>query len=350
MKKVLLLQGTIPHYRIPVFNELAQRVDLTVVHSEGPTPKLVDFKTIYIPTIKIRYYIHKKNILKLAKNFDVVICMFDFSYLYFKLLQLFPHKYKLIYWGIGVFAGYDARYDSREDVAKKFKKRIKRADAMLFYSSYPVQRYSEMGVDRKKLFVANNTVKVLPCTFSEERDSILFIGSLYKQKKIDKLLENYYKAYAKEKEIPQLLIIGDGIERDNIEKWVKEKKLEKKIRLLGQINEDEILKGYFEKAICCISPDQAGLSVLKAMGYGVPYITHKNAITGGEIFNIKNGVNGILLEDFNQIQDIILDCVKNKRKYLSMGKAAQEHYYKNRTVQQMVDGFIDAIDYVESSS
>ena len=52
MKKVLLIQGIIPHYRVPIFNELAKNVDLTVVYSDGDLPNNVGFKTLHIPVKK----------------------------------------------------------------------------------------------------------------------------------------------------------------------------------------------------------------------------------------------------------------------------------------------------------
>ena len=110
--KVLLIQGVIPHYRVEIFNRLAQKVDLTVMYSEGDVPASADFNTIKIPCKKIRYRIHLKNVYSIAQKYDAVICMYDMSYVYARLLYLLPHKYKLIYWGIGVSAGYTVRFDS----------------------------------------------------------------------------------------------------------------------------------------------------------------------------------------------------------------------------------------------
>lgn len=349
MTKVLLLQGSIVHYRVPVYNELAQKVDLTVVYSEGSVPEDVCFKYQYIPTIKKHYKIHKKNIYRLAKNYDVVICMFDFSYLYFRLLDIFPHKYKLIYWGIGVSAGYNERYDENQNIIKKTLGYIKRADAMLFYADYPVQKFAKLGIKKEKLFVANNTVKVLKHK-EKNKDCLLFIGSLYKQKKINVLLEAYWIAYQKNSNIPNLILIGEGSERENIEQWIAKYGLNEKITLTGGIYNEEKLVTYFEKAILCISPDQAGLSVLKSMGYGVPYVTHRDAITGGEIFNIKNGINGILMESFDELENIILEASADIGKFLQMGRNAEQYYYENRTIEKMVSGFEQAINYVMKDS
>lgn len=345
MTKVLLLQETIPHYRVPIYNELSKNVDLTVVYSEGAAPKNAIFKYQYIPTLKKHYKIHQKNIYRMANNFNVVICMFHFGYLYFRLLDILPHRYKLIYWGIGVSAGYNERFDGNQNIIKKTMGHMKRADAMLFYSEYPVHKYEKMGLRKEKLFIANNTVAVLPYR-EATKDTLLFIGSLYKQKKIDVLLEAYLVAYQKYSRVPNLVLIGEGTERDNIQHWISEHGLNNRIQLTGGIYNDEELVPYFEKAIMCISPDQAGLSVLKSMGYGVPYVTHKDAITGGEIFNIQNGVNGILMNDFHELETIILESCSNISKFIQMGHNAEKYYYENRTVEKMVDGFVQAVNYV----
>ena len=345
MTKVLLIQGQIPEYRVPIFNKLAEKVDLTLLYSEGNLPVGVNFKTIKIPTFKLRYNIHKKNIYFLAQNYDVVICMMDFSYLYFRFLYLLPHKYKLIYWGIGVSASYNERYDNNPAIVEKCSGIINKTDAAIFYSQYPTSKYAALGVPEDKLFVANNTVRVdeLP---DLEKDSFLFVGSLYKQKKIEVLLEAYLEAYKKNRDIHKLVVIGGGDQYDAIDQWIRENGLEGKIVLTGAIFDEAILKEYFAKAFLCISPDQAGLSVLKSMGYGVPFVTHKDSITGGEIFNIKNRENGILLDSFDEIENILTDCTVNPGVYLDMGVEAKKHYDTYRTVDHMVSGFVDAVEYV----
>jgi len=88
------------------------------------------------------------------------------------------------------------------------------------------------------------------------------------------------------------------------------------------------------------------LSVLASMGYGTPFITKKDAITGGEIFNIKNGVNGIIYSNDKDLVDILKDISTNPSKYEMMGKRAREHYLNYRKPEQMVQAFIDACNYV----
>lgn len=346
MPRVLLIQERIPEYRIHIFNLIAKECDLTVIYSDGKKPKDCEFACIYVPLVRLHFKVHKANLYRLASKFDVVICTEDFSMLYSRLFSLLPRRFKLIYWGIGVSAGYNERYDSNQQIAKICCEYAKRADAMLFYSDYPVKKYSAMGITPKKLFVANNTVYVKMSESASEKKIVLFIGSLYKQKKIDKLLEAYKNAVIKNPHVLKLVIIGDGDERDTIIKYIRDNNLISKIQLTGHISDEEVLENYFKQSLLCISPDQAGLSVLKSMGYGVPFVTYKDAITGGERFNIHHGIDGILLDDYAQIEDVILDASSNKEKYVEMGNAAKAFYFNNRLPEMMAQGFFDAINYV----
>lgn len=346
-KKVIIIQSTVPHYRVPIFNELAKTVDLLVIYDKGSVSDDVKFasKKVDVINIKNKLWIHKMNIIRLAKKYDVVISMLDPSYLTTRLLCMIRGKTKLILWGIGVAASYGVRFDSLPETALSYKKMINKADAALFYSQYPADKYSKMGVAKSKLFVANNTVQVVPIK-ERDKNTILFVGSLYRAKKIFELLECYKKAYSMCKALPILVIIGDGEDADPVKNWVKENHYEQQILLPGAIYDEKTLSEYFSNAIVCISPDQAGLSVLKSFGYGVPFITHKDAITGGERLNIEDGVNGVLFDSFDEITEIIKECADHPNKYVEMGKNAKKYYDENRTVSHMVSGFIDAINFV----
>lgn len=350
MTKILILQQEASHYDIPVFNKLAEKVDLKLIYSRGKEPKNAKFSYECIPTIKKGLRVlHERNIIDIAQEYDVVICILSFTEYYFKKLPYIKHRnYKVIYWGIGVSAGYTQRYDANQRFVLRVFKYMKKADAMLYYCDYPVEKYAKLGLPREKMFVANNTVEIpyiedLPV---EQKDSFLFVGTLYKEKRIDALLNAYLDAYQLNPDLLPLTIIGDGDERKTIEQFILDNQLTGKIFLTGAIYDEQKLIPYFQHALLCISPDQAGLSVLKSMGYGVPFVTHKNAITGGEIFNIQNNVNGIQMDDFDELKDILLDATANKETYVTMGKKAKEFYWSERTIDAKVNGFMDAIEYV----
>ena len=82
------------------------------------------------------------------------------------------------------------------------------------------------------------------------------------------------------------------------------------------------------------------------MGYGVPFVTRKDAITGGELYHIANGVNGIIYDSDSELTKIMEDAFRDKEKYIKMGISAREYYFERATVKHKAKGALSAIRYV----
>lgn len=350
-EKVLLLDNDLIHYRIPIYNILGERFDLTHACCY---PKQIDESTnferiIFHPYRIGGFELQHDRIFKLCQGFDAVICQGDIHYLQYAILPLHCNrKFKLAFWGIGVSASYDKHFDAvtKWDNVRDFF--YKKADAQVFYTDYPIEKYVRRGYKRESLFVAPNTVEVEKFDGSIERKNLLFIGTLYAQKGIMHLLEAYAEAYQEDLEVPPLDIIGKGPDFEKVKEWINSKGLQEKIKLRGAIYDKKQKARFFERSLACISPMQAGLSVLESQGYATAFITTKNAITGGEIFNIKNGENGVLLNDVTELKSCILDISKNSQKYVDMGKRGWEHYVSCRKPSDMAQGFINTVEYMLS--
>jgi glycosyltransferase involved in cell wall biosynthesis len=350
--KVLLIQNYIAHYNIPVYDLIGKNnlIDLTVIYFWGkPLQETYSFKKMSLGCRKVGPIYFVDNLFNTCSQFDVVIAMGDIHFLSLMMLGRKRRNFKLIYWGIGVSASYKNRLDqnTKWDFLRFYF--MKGADAQIFYSSYPINKYVDHGFRREGLFVANNTVSIKrTITTKKKLESILFIGTLYREKGIYELLFAYKSAIAININIPNLFIIGDGQEFQNIQSWIVDNNLEEKIRLCGAIYDDSELEIYFHSAIATISPDQAGLSVLKSMGYGVPFITSCNSITGGEIFNIVNGETGVLYNSHSELVIILSEMNSHLDEYRIMGEKAAGFYNENRQPEQMAEGFISAINFVNS--
>jgi len=348
--KVIILYNRIFHYRIPVWNLLAEKCDLTVTYSdvEGEPPSGIEckFKIQYLPAWKIKekFVVQKASIRKLVKNYDVVIAYGDIAWLKFSTLPWFNNT-KVIFHSIGVSANYEKGFDAHHEWDRIRAFFYSKASALIFYTSYPFSKYVQFGISQEKMFEAPNTVEVHPLTQSADKDSILFIGTLYRQKGIQALLDSYLEL-KNEVALPKLIIIGKGPDSENIKKWIDEYKMNDLVVMKGAIYDIDEKARYFAKALACISPKQAGLSVLESMGYGVPFVTTRDAITGGEIFNIHNEKDGVVLQNIGELSSIVKDIALNKKKYIGFGQEAQIFYNQNRTPQHMADGFWKAIQYV----
>jgi glycosyltransferase involved in cell wall biosynthesis len=348
--KVLLLNSFIPDYRLEIFNLLGQNMDLTVGHSGiYRKEKDLSFKQIIIPRSSIGpFWYYPTNLTKILDHFDLIISDYNiraidrniFIYQQFR-------RFRWLVWGIGVSASRNKKYDEDKSLDKIRNFIFRRADAMIFYSDYPVHKHVKSGFNSNSLFVANNTTHV---HFTESKvfvkRQLMFVGTLYKQKKIELLLSTYL-LYVKQNNNPlKLVIIGSGPEHNKINRWISLNGLDHLIKLKGSIYNPAHLESEFRRSLVCISPAQAGLSVLNSMGHGTAFVTRKDAITGGERFNILNGDTGVLYEKDEELLDIINDVHRNPQKYIEIGNRARKYYLKQRNPEQMATSMIDACNFV----
>lgn len=345
MKKILILQNKILHYRKSFYNELSKYYNVTILHSGSKSIENNDkYKEIITSVKKLGPFFIQSGILKEAMSvrYDVIISMFDLRWLS-NIFAIWLHNKNIKYIGWGAWlTNSDIANNIRIYLADKY-------DSNIFYTDEAKQDFIKNGVNKKKLFVANNTFDVGDRIKSYEyktKNKILFVGSLDKRKQNDVLIRAFKNIQTKIFDEIILTIVGDGQERSTLEKLVKDLKLTSKVKFTGKITDPNILQNYYKEAIVSVSFGQAGLSVLQSLGFGVPFITKTNAITGGEITNLKHNSNGFLCEDNQQSLEkyLLLICNDNQMKY-QFGKNAYDYYSQNCTIANMVQGFKDAIEY-----
>lgn len=352
-KIAFILDHKLQHYRIPFFNKLANDMNSEIVvfhkgnkitNHENETPLL--FKEVCIIERKIGPFRYR-SLSKKLNEFDKVVFMQNLRYIDLWLATFnFCKNYKLIQWGIGV--------SSRKGLQKQnfFTSYIRNilmafSDSIIFYSNYPLKYVSKRNL--KKCFVANNTVyNKFACDLSENpKDSFLFIGTLNKRKGVDILLRAfalYLKNNScKSRNINKLLIVGEGSEELELKKLTQSLGIHKNVYFLGKITDFKKKKSIYASSALCISPQQAGLSVLESFSFGVPFLAYEKAISGGEHLDIKNDYNGFLVENENDIYKIMLLLDSNKEFVRKLGRNSFKFYINYRSMDNMVNKFINAL-------
>lgn len=349
--KVLLIQQDLKNYRDPIYRLISEQVDLTVGYTVSADFTESAYPIIKLPYKKIRNIIWHKGLKKIINQYDVVVFVPHLVMLRTATLPFVPHKPKLVTWSLGVHASYYRPYDltKEPDLRDKVFEFIQdHADACVFYMPQPIDFWKKhKHIDERKYFVAHNTVAVAPFDESEtkNRNLILFVGTLYKQKGVGELIECYAKAKEKVGIMPALKIIGKGPEKESIAQQIKALSLEDDVELAGAIYEEEKLKDYFVKSVVCVSPKQAGLTVLKSIGYGVPFVTRTDAITGGEKSNVIPGKTGIFYDTESELVDILCKTATEPETFSELSQSAL-HYYKTvASPENMAQGVVDAINY-----
>ncbi len=355
--KILFLQNRLPHYRVDLYESLhsLDNLEIAVAYSYGEQAAGASFRQIVLPAAPGGSFVRHEGLYKLCCSFDVVIAMFDIRWLTFGKLSLMRSRpFRLIYWGIGVSTekGYDAGF--LFDPVRYLWAHL--SDAVVFYSEYPVRKYRRALVSSRKMFVAPNTVRtVLSGDYMQKRaDSVrnrfVFIGSLSGRKHIHRLITSFARLHKKFPFIG-LDIVGQGAGLPGIEAQLEEEGIRHACRIHGQINDDARLSAIFQHALACVSPGQAGLSVLKSFSFATPFIAGSGAMTGGELFAIKDGTNGFIYPGINStLDDCMTRLIESPSLADQLSLNAFHTYWRQRTMEHIRDGFMAAITFVTSES
>ena len=202
--------------------------------------------------------------------------------------------------GIKVISwGHFSYYFEQESLYRRLIMKIctKKAD-------YCVTINEENRCCYEKYLHRSKAVKTIynPAVCGERRENvskekyIFWVGRLVEIKGVDYLAET---ADLVLKKLPQWkwLVAGDGEEREWLESYITEHKLEGRLVLLGRVDD---LQQYYERAeIYVLTSHSEGLPMclLEAKSYELPCVSF-NIHTGPKEI-IRDGVNGYLVEPYN---------------------------------------------------
>ncbi len=113
----------------------------------------------------------------------------------------------------------------------------------------------------------------------------------------------------------KLLIVGTGVEKDNLEVLIKEKHLQKDVSLLGLLNREKLVEEIQSADCIVLSSDVEtfGVVLIEAMLFGKPVISTRCG--GPESFVTPD--NGILVDTHNpqMLADAMKEMIANYNKY-----------------------------------
>lgn len=386
--KVAIVCEAIPRYRIPIYQRLADTsfIDLEVVatfpHRSRPGGiKDVEFcgdfkesrmrmwalvfrqKRFKILPYLVPYILKKRpDVLVFADSiFQPMLVNFLF-WIFYKLSGA-----KLIRWGC---FGYKdpSEYPTTSSVdrlilwLKNMIFRWNYADAELAYSEFTAKYlHEQMGVPKERIFIAYNSIdteridaaleicKATPPILPRNDRRIIFIGRLVKQKRGDILLRAF-KAVSERLSGCELLIIGDGPERQELQRLTNELSINQTVTFLGAIY-DEVLKGRYMLSSCLfVLPGLGGLSINEAMCYGLPVVC--SIADGTEEQLVHDGITGYIANygDANDYADKICTILRDKALQMRMGENARAIIKNKVNIQSMISGFHNALHYVMEDS
>lgn len=268
-------------------------------------PKIQNINS-YISHIGV-YLLLKNWLLKNHQNYDTIVsCWYKLS----TIIGLFNKKIaqKNIAWehidhGVG---GVIYR-----DTLRKYYKTLK---GIVCINTPSITYYEQFN---KTFFIPNIIGEPFdnkPFIRPENKENIIsFVGRLEKDKNVSELLE-----IISETEIPhdwKLQIIGDGIERTKLEKFVKDKNLTNIVHFIGTKTTDEISKLLDKSKIFVLTSLKEGLPtvLIEAMFSSNILISYSCNHGPSDIINENNGFL-IPMHDKNLFREKLESVLKNPEK------------------------------------
>ena len=339
--RVLICYTSLLHYRIPLLKQLGRHYDLTVAHSGRSFADGDGFQEIKLPSRALGRFTWQPGLQQLVKKgaFHSIIFFADLSYLSIIRGLLFcPRTTRRLTWGL-----WRTRYNAANVVRQSL---ARTADGNIFYCSGHAREFAELGVRKEKIWVARNTVPAAPHSNSDvERNTLLFIGTMNARKRCDLAIRAFANVLPRIPGNIKMVFVGDGPVKAAAQSIAKQSKCNDRIEFHPGTTDATQIADYYSRAIAAFSIGQAGLSVLQSLGYGVAFITVKDAISGGEIENLADGYNSMLCEPVSDAIERVFEKVCVDHKFArTLGENARSYYTKFATIETMAEGFRGAIE------
>jgi glycosyltransferase involved in cell wall biosynthesis len=216
-----------------------------------------------------------------------------------------------------------------------------KVDLYITLTNFAKNMMIESGLPEDKIKVKPNFVninfnKTIYTDINKRKKQFVFVGRIVKEKGIDLLLE----AFDQNIEDFDLVVIGEGPERENLQRKYRKNK---RIKWYGQLNNDEVLEE-ISKSYSLVMPSKLyetfGMVVIEAFSVGTPVIVPNHA---GFPDIISPNENGYLFQP-NDLTDLALKMKKiialnnNWNEFSKNALKSYEKYYTSeKNYQYLMD-------------
>ena len=223
---------------------------------------------------------------------------------------------------------------------KRIKNTLQKTDKIIANSNFTKQKIINLGVNSSKIKVIYPGVDTFKYKYSKKnyfKSYEKFSPILLTISRLDKRKNHKRIIYAVKELINEFnniiyLIAGDGPEKNKLIKLINKLDLNKNIKILGKVNEQDkhflfkisnlyVMPTIEEKK--SLSIEGFGISYIEAAMYGIPSITSG---IGGTKESVVNKKTGIICDPNNisSIKNSIKEVLNNKIKYKRMSKNSKD--------------------------
>lgn len=330
MNKLCLIYNTAPRYREAVFRAIDAEYDCDWYFGETKT----DIKEMDTSLLKnVKYYKTIGNSSKLYWKIGLLKLLFKKKYqnffmlaevrsitdwLFFWLANTFFPKKRVYIWTHGW-------YGKESGIDAKMKLWLySHVSGTFVYGDRAKNLLIENGIQENKLFAIHNSLdydkqkalresisssNIYKAHFLNDYPTIIFIGRLTKVKKLEMVIESLAQL-KKIGEKYNLVFIGDGSERESLERKVVDLHLDSNVWFYGACYDEKKNAELVYNADLCVSPGNVGLTAMHALVFGCPVITHDNfAWQMPEFEAIQSGKTGDFFK-MDNVEDLtnVISC------------------------------------------
>lgn len=270
----------------------------------------------------------------------------------------------IIGWGLGMLNNSTMNYWRNALRNKVLSNFLDSFDAIITYSSKGATDYHHLGIPKEKIFIAPNAIaddvsqKHLETLTKDikwkstwkarrglalDKPIVLYVGRLTKQKQVDTLI----RACAQVPNLYQLLIVGDGPCRQELQKLATS--LQVPVVFTGSLFGLELARCFVASKVFTL-PGRGGLAIHQAMSYGKPVLVSSGDGTEKDL--VQEGKNGLFFrndqkEDLNEKLEWLFT---NSNILQAMGQESMRMIRTQFSIRNMVLKFKEAIDFVSGTS
>jgi len=292
----------------------------------------------------------RSTILEGRGQYDIVHCQMGTVGLRFLPL----HRLRLLGGKLIVqFRGEDVTEFVKQNGDKAYSKLFREADYFLPVCDYLRKRAVALGCPEDKISVLRSGVDCKRFAFLERRrpavgpTRIVFVGRLVEKKGVEYAIRAVSILKKRGYKV-KLLIVGDGVLKNKLQKLCKALNIEKSIAFLGAKNHDEIVE-VLNNAHLFVAPsvtsrtgNQEGIpNVLKeAMAMGLPVVSTYH---GGIPELVEDDVSGFLVaeRDAEALAERLGYLIDHPDRWPKMGRAGRQfverNYDKEKLNRQLVE-------------
>lgn len=378
--RVAILQwGFVPRYRVRFYELLHERSEIEYVVFHGSAPSRTGHVAVPGPFVFPNVWTDNRQLMisgqvlmyqpivrrLMATRWDAIVVA-----PYIRLLSnlilaplLKARGSAVIAWG----HGFEQEEDHDPAIAMilrmmaLFKSRLARStDGYLVYTARGAQHLASVGVPSDRVHVVGNTLdmseqialharladaspEAIRAALGVRRDSavLLYIGRIYKEKRVSELAEVIRRLRASRPDIPvEVIVIGDGPELPRVKAQMADLA---GVHFRGEVYDQEAIARHMRVASAVLFPGKVGLAVNHAFAHGVPVLTRHSPLHAPEVDYIEPGVNGLIVQGgLDEFTAAIADLIASPDRRRALARGALETRSK-LSLDDMVRAFDEGV-------